>query len=36
MTTISDLIAYVERLTDHPINSEEWLFNGDRDRRING
>ena len=36
MTTISNLIAYVERLTDHPLNNDERLFNGDRDRRING
>ena len=36
MTTISDLIAYVERLTGHPLNSDEWLFNGDRDRQIDG
>ena len=36
MTTISDLIAYVERLTEHPLNNDEWLFNGNRDRRING
>jgi len=36
MTTINDLIAYVEHLTGHPLNNDEWLFNGGRDRRING
>ena len=36
MTTISNVIAYVERLTGHPLNNDEWLLNGDRDRQING
>jgi len=36
MTTISNLIAYVERLTGHALGREEWLLNGDPDRRING
>ncbi|MCJ7549688.1 MAG: Nif3-like dinuclear metal center hexameric protein, partial [Anaerolineae bacterium] len=36
MTTVNNLIAHVEQLAGHPLNNDEWLFNGDRDRRING
>jgi len=36
MTTIQDLITYVETSIGHPLTTEEWLLNGDRDRTISG
>lgn len=34
MTTVNDIVAYVESLADHPLNRDEGVHHGEPDRRV--